>query len=223
MVLRHTTDTNNTVLSASGGHIYLRPRGTSDTTNEAIIYPDGSVNFTGAVKSGGANIIDTAVAGAKTYTDSKFNSLNTTVSSHTTQLSNMKDYITATGTASMGSNGTWYWTKWNSGKAECYGCRNFGSMKTNSSSYNGMFGNGGPLQTQTLPSGLFISRPDYISIEPVEIGGLTQEMPIQVIKVYSTPASATNTGSFALYTTGWSNAPTVSSSYIGFHVIGRWK
>lgn len=220
-VLRHTIDTNNTVLSATGGHIYLRPKGTDDTTNEAIIYPDGSVNFTGAVKSGGADILTTAVnsatSTAKTYTDNKFNPLNTTVSSLSTTVSNIKDYITATGTTSMGSNGTWYWTKWNSGKAECYGCRNFGAMAISTYSDGGYYS--ASSYTQALPSGLFTQRPDFINISVVDMGNSNNYW---ICKISDTAPSASNTGGFRIHSKGVSshNAP---SSYIGFHVIGRWK
>ena len=50
-VLRHNQQANNTVLSASGGHIYVRPNGTNDTAGEMIINPNGSVNFNGAISA----------------------------------------------------------------------------------------------------------------------------------------------------------------------------
>lgn len=47
-ILRHTgTSTNNTVLSASGGHIYIRPGGTSTTDGEVKITPQGNVELKG--------------------------------------------------------------------------------------------------------------------------------------------------------------------------------
>lgn len=47
-ILRHTgASTNNTVLSASGGHIYIRPGGTSDTTGEIKISPQGNIEIKG--------------------------------------------------------------------------------------------------------------------------------------------------------------------------------
>ena len=56
-VLRHGESTNNTVLSASGGHIYIRPGGTSDTTGEVRITAQGNIEMTGDIFIGGVNII----------------------------------------------------------------------------------------------------------------------------------------------------------------------
>lgn len=42
-VLRHNSEANNTVLSASGGHIYIRPQGTDNTTGEIRITPQGDI------------------------------------------------------------------------------------------------------------------------------------------------------------------------------------
>ena len=42
-VLRHNEDANNVVLSASGGHIYIRPGGTDDTSSEIRITPQGDI------------------------------------------------------------------------------------------------------------------------------------------------------------------------------------
>lgn len=44
-VLRHNTDANNTILSASGGYIYFRPGGTSSTHNEARLNPQGKLEI----------------------------------------------------------------------------------------------------------------------------------------------------------------------------------
>lgn len=53
-VLRHTgSSTNNTVLSASGGHIYIRPGGTSDTTGEIKITPQGNIVLAGDITVNG--------------------------------------------------------------------------------------------------------------------------------------------------------------------------
>lgn len=47
-VLRHTgAITNNTVLSASGGHIYIRPGGTNVTSGEIRITPQGDIVLSG--------------------------------------------------------------------------------------------------------------------------------------------------------------------------------
>jgi hypothetical protein len=103
-IIRHNKAANNTVLSASGGHIYLRPGGTNNTSGETIIYPDGSLEFGGEVNFAKGFNIDGYTIG---------------------------DFVIEAGSESMGSNGTWHWRKWASGKAECYGCRNFGNMAVN--------------------------------------------------------------------------------------------
>ena len=55
-ILRHSTTTNNTVLSGSGNHIYLRPNGTNSTSNETIFYSNGSVDFSGPIMINGVEI-----------------------------------------------------------------------------------------------------------------------------------------------------------------------
>lgn len=56
-VLRHGETTNNTVLSASGGHIYIRPGGTSNTAGEVRITAQGDIEITGTLKVNGVDII----------------------------------------------------------------------------------------------------------------------------------------------------------------------
>lgn len=56
-VLRHTgSTTNNTVLSASGGHIYIRPGGTSDTSSEIRITPQGDMYLKGDIYINGVSL-----------------------------------------------------------------------------------------------------------------------------------------------------------------------
>lgn len=56
-VLRHNLAANNTVLSASGGHIYLRPGGTNSTSGEVRITAQGDIEITGDIIVDGVNII----------------------------------------------------------------------------------------------------------------------------------------------------------------------
>lgn len=42
-ILRHNASANNLVLSSSGGHIYIRPQGTDNTTGEIRITPQGDI------------------------------------------------------------------------------------------------------------------------------------------------------------------------------------
>jgi hypothetical protein len=177
-IIRHSETTKNTVLSANGGHIYLRPGGTNSTAGETIIYPDGSIKFGGSV-----DLSDSLV-----------------------------DYIVDAGEASMGSNGTWYWRKWASGRAECYGCRNFGNMAV-STAWGNLFRS--EILTQELPEDVFKRTPDVIDINIVSanFGGW-------ICKHENTAPSAATTGSFIFVRPA---SATVSPTYIGFYIIGDWQ
>lgn len=183
-VLRHNAETNNTVLSASGGHIYIRPKGTDNTSGETIIYPDGSIKFGGAV-----NLNSFTIGGNE-----------------------LADYVIESGEASMGTNGTWYWHKWASGKAECWGCRNFGNMAV-TTAWGNLYRSA--ILTQDLPEDVFITTPDVININIVNgnYGGW-------ICKHENLAPSAVTTGSFIWVRPA---SATVSPTYIGFHVIGVWK
>lgn len=186
-VLRHNEIANNTVLSASGGHIYVRPGGTDETDNEAIFYPDGSVNFSGPVKVNGVEI----GAGVP---------------------SEIADYIVETGTEAMGSNGTWYWEKWNSGKAVCYGCRNYGVMSITSASNNQYISTG---ISQSFPSGLFNDVPLITTANLAcydDVDDTRKRVArgmITASRVYLYVRSETSTS--------------LRVSYISIQAIGRWK
>ena len=184
-VLRHTVDTNNTVLSASGGHIYIRPKGTDKTDGESIIYPDGRIKF--------GNSIDLS-------------------NGFTINGNSLADYVIESGSEAMGSNGTWYWCKWASGKAECWGCRNFGNMAV-TTAWGGLYRSA--ILTQDLPDGVFKTTPDVININIVNanFGGW-------ICKHENLAPSAVTTGSFIYVRPA---SATISPSYIGFHVIGVWQ
>ena len=125
----------------------------------------------------------------------------------------IKDYVIETGTESMGSNGTWYWTKWASGKAECYGCRNYGNMAVSTAWNSSLYISNN--FAQSLPSGLFANTPEFINITPSRIS-----TSLWVIYGGATSTSATSTGTFQMCR---GTSGTVSQVYLGFHVIGRWK
>lgn len=126
------------------------------------------------------------------------------------------DYIIETGTTAMGTNGTWYWTKWNSGKAECYGKRNFGKMAITTQKVDDVYRSA--TQTQTLPSGLFVAAPEFININTYADGGSYQYCWIG--NDASTAASATSTGGFVVMSC---ISQTTTSTTLTFNVIGRWK
>ena len=139
-IIRHSDSTNNTVLSASNGNIYVRPGGTDDTSGETIFYNNGSVKFNGTV----------------TFADGTTGGGN--------PLSALGDYVIEAGSDSMGSNGTWYWRKWASGTAEAWGCRNFGNMAI-TTAWGNLYRSA--IFTQDLPYNVFIRTPDAININIV--------------------------------------------------------
>lgn len=55
-VLRHNITANNLVVSSTGGNIYLRPGGTSDTNGEVRIFNNGNVEIKGDLIINGVNI-----------------------------------------------------------------------------------------------------------------------------------------------------------------------
>ena len=123
----------------------------------------------------------------------------------------VNDFVVEAGTDSMGSNGTWYWRKWKSGRADCYGKRNFGNMGF-STAYGSLYRSAN--LEQDLPN-IFKQAPDYISIEVMSGSGGTW-----VLRGLDTTISATNTGSFSLCRP---NTTTLNQVYLGFNIVGRWK
>jgi hypothetical protein len=124
----------------------------------------------------------------------------------------LNDYVIETGTTAMGSNGTWYWSKWKSGKAECYGCRNYGNMDV-STDWGGWFRSGS--FSQDLPYGLFANTPEVIDINLRQgsSGGWV------VRYEYEAPDNG-STGSFIIVRP---KSAVISQAYISFNIIGRWK
>ena len=129
----------------------------------------------------------------------------------------LDDYVIETGThpmlASNTSNGTWYWRKWKSGRAECYGCRNYGNMAV-SISWGVLYRSNG-IFTQTLPPGLFTSAPEVIDIT-LRNGGYGGWVACHE----NSAPTTTDTGSFIVVRPASAN---ISQAYISFNVVGRWK
>ena len=126
----------------------------------------------------------------------------------------MNDYIVDYGTDQMGTNGTWYWFKYKSGRSECYGLRNFGNMGV-STALGAMYRS--TAFTQDLPQDVFLTNsvPDYISINVVAngTGWICRD------GSGSSPAYYT-TGSFYVVSP---TSGTQSAVWLSFHVMGRWK
>lgn len=123
----------------------------------------------------------------------------------------LADYVVETGTASMGDNGTWYYQKWASGKAECYGCRNYGDLDV-STAWGALYRCA--LMSQSLPSGLFASAPDviHITIGSTDNGGW--------IAFDGKKVSKASVGQFMVLR---GVTAIMAQTHLGFHIIGRWK
>ena len=124
----------------------------------------------------------------------------------------LADYVIETGTESMGTNGTWYWRKWKSGRADCYGVRNYGNMAVNTA-WGNLYRSSS--FRQDLPGMLFIDTPEVIEINyrGSNFGGW-------VVRHEDYDATDYSTGGFCLVRPA---SATVSAVYFGFNVIGRWK
>lgn len=172
-IIRHSKEADNVVLSAPGGHIYLRPNGTDNTENELKITSDGKI-----------------IIGEQ----------------------ELSDFVIETGTTEMGTNGVWYWRKWASGRAECIGQRNFGIMAI-TTAWGGLYRSA--VLTQALPADLFAQTPEVINItlESSNFGGW-------IVKHETSNPSDSATGSFIVVRPA---SATLSTSYVSFNVIGRWK
>jgi hypothetical protein len=154
---------------------------------------------------------------------------------------NFADFVIEYGEEAMGSNGTWYWRKWKSGRAECYGSRNFGRVSVEEQFASGAsyMGYHSYPFNQPLPKGLFIDTPETIDIRlkyggtattPSTIGGYITIMGESEGENYNgyslVVPSKDNTGSFVIaHPHGTFNTfgNIMPASHIGFNVIGRWK
>ena len=121
------------------------------------------------------------------------------------------DYIIEQGTEAMGTNGTWYWSKWKNGRAECYGCRNYGNMGI-SNAWGDLYES--TAFSQPLPSGLFMDVPEVISINfrNSNYGAWVEQKGENI--------SADSTGTFFVVR---ANNGTLSQVHLSFDIIGRWK
>ena len=123
------------------------------------------------------------------------------------------DYVVETGTEAMGSNGTWYWYKWKSGRAECFGVRNFGNMGV-STAWGSLYTS--EEFSQELPSGLFNNAPVCNINFHYSSSGYSW-----IVKGGGTIApSATNTGNFKVVRGA---SITLSAARLSFYCIGTWK
>ncbi len=125
----------------------------------------------------------------------------------------LMDYVIEYGTEAMGTNGTWYWEKWKSGKATCYGCRNYGNMGI-SREWGSLYVS--PDFNQSLPSGLFKSTPESIQISLRNAGNLSAFIIPGGVEL----PTKDSTGTFCV---ARGNSLNASQVYISFDIKGRWK
>ena len=192
-VLRYNAEAHNTVVSGGeDGKVYLRPGGTDVTDGEVVIHSTGKVDVSGNLDVSG----DILVNGIS--------------------LAPPADYIIETGTEAMGTNGTWYWEKWLSGKAVCWGTRNFGSMSIGVSTSTGFYRSAA--HSQNFPSGLFTAAPD--SVQMTLVGSGVETYSAYISPFGSSSVTSSSTEEFVLVNHVGGSLPRTN---ISFHITGRWK
>lgn len=130
-------------------------------------------------------------------------------------LASLPDRVVEIGTEeSTDYAGTWYWKKYDSGEARCYGRFDFGSVAcTTSWGENGFRESAG--MYKTFPANLFIDVPLHLDISLVSGSGaafITQDR--------GRDMTAGKTGRFTL---SRPSSMTLTNVSLGFEVIGRWK
>lgn len=108
--------------------------------------------------------------------------------------------------------GDWYWKKYDSGEARCYGRFYFGSVAC-TSAWSGFYECTG--MYKTFPADLFIDAPLHLDISLVSGSGaafITQDKGSEM--------TAQQTGRFTL---SRPSSMTLTDISLGFEVIGRWK
>lgn len=131
----------------------------------------------------------------------------------------LSDYIVERGTEAMGSNGTWQIEKWASGKAVCYGVRNYGNMGV-STAWGNLYESEN--FRQSFPSGLFIEAPEHLDIHTIYTSASLECRYGHYGKGSSDALSKNDTGLFSFYRV---NGGTVTASqvYVQFYVVGKWR
>ena len=122
----------------------------------------------------------------------------------------MDDFVIEQGTNAMGSNGTWQWRKWKSGRAECWGRRNFGNVGFSTTWGNTLYRSEDFVQS--YPYGLFAENPQV----SITIDSATSTC---LLATGGSIASANSTPTFHIIRP---NTTTMSQVYINFYAIGRW-
>lgn len=130
-----------------------------------------------------------------------------------TDLDKIADYLVETGMyQSQDYNGDWFFKKYASGEARCYGCFDFGSVKC-TTTWGNMYESAG--MYKQFPQGLFISAPTHIDMTLMGGSGaafLTHDKADEMTK--------DQTGRFTL---SRPTSMTLDNVKIGFEAVGRWR
>ena len=130
-----------------------------------------------------------------------------------TDLDKIEDYLVETGMyQSQDYNGEWFFKKYASGEARCYGCFDFGSVKC-TTTWGNMYESAG--MYKQFPQGLFISAPTHIDMTLMGGSGaafLTHDKADEMTK--------DQTGRFTL---SRPTSMTLDNVKIGFEAVGRWR
>lgn len=133
-----------------------------------------------------------------------------------TYLGKIADYPVEIGTeeSTDGYAGTWYWKKYDSGEARCYGRFDYGSVACTTSWGDSGFRESAGMY-KTFPANLFIDVPLHLDISLMDGSGaafITQDR--------GSDMTAGKTGRFTL---SRPSSMTLTNVSLGFEVIGRWK
>ena len=124
------------------------------------------------------------------------------------------DYVIETGKEPMGTNGTWYWEKWASGKAVCWGTRNFGTASLGANDGTTAIFTAG-YYTQDFPSGLFINA-------PIAMTSFDKRSDVSYPNPTWTTIRSISQSSMTFWLCSYVSGR-ISASDTSFHVIGRWR
>lgn len=122
-----------------------------------------------------------------------------------------------------GTEGSWTWEKWKSGKAVCWGTATLGNVSVStkwgvaydeSNNPNPYPWRESAAFTQAFPEGLFNVAPQFLDITVVNSSAAV------FVSRYVEDLTATNTGKFTL---SRPNKMTVENVVLGFYAIGTWK
>ena len=115
-----------------------------------------------------------------------------------------------------GTDATWTWEKWKSGKAVCWGTASLGNVSVNNrwgATEDQYPWRESAAYTQDFPEGLFNVTPKFLDITVMNSSGAV------FVSRYVEDLTATNTGKFTL---SRPTSMTVNNVVLGFYAIGTW-